>query len=410
MQQQTSIETISIPEGVKYIADNAFAKCNNLTSVTLPSSVTMVWASSFLACENLTEILVDDANTVYTSVDGVLFTKDMTEIVAYPYAKSGSSYTVPNGVTKIGDSALWCKNLTEIILPEGLKTISSTAFCDSKITSISIPSSVTYIGTHAFAKCKALKEVKFYGNAPECVVDTSVNRYNVFSETKVIVYYPYNATGWSELLNSNWSGDITWTAWDAENEHIHSFDEGKVTTEPTCSEKGVKTYTCTICSYTKTEEIATIEHTYDEGKVTTEPTCSTEGVKTYTCTKCGQTKTEDIATVAHTWAEDTAVPATLKENGHTAGYKCSVCGAVKEQDTIYRASKIKLSKTSYRYNGKKKTPKVVVKDSRGKTISSDNYTVKYYGNRRKVGKYKVTITFNGENYSGTKTLTFRIKR
>lgn len=77
--------------------------------------------------------------------------------------------------------------------------------------------------------------------------------------------------------------------------HVHTWDEGKVTTPATCKDEGVKTYTCTVCGETKTEAIAKLnEHTWDAGKVTKEATTEAEGEKTYTCTVCGATKTEVI--------------------------------------------------------------------------------------------------------------------
>ena len=83
----------------------------------------------------------------------------------------------------------------------------------------------------------------------------------------------------------------------------HTWDDGVVTTEPTCTEAGVKTYTCTVCKTTKTEEIAATGHVWDDGKVTTEPTCTEAGVKTYTCTKCSATKTETVAALGHVDAD-----------------------------------------------------------------------------------------------------------
>ena len=85
--------------------------------------------------------------------------------------------------------------------------------------------------------------------------------------------------------------------------HVHTWDEGKVTTEPTCTEAGVKTYTCTVCKETKTEAIAALGHKWDDGKVTTEPTCTEAGVKTYTCTVCKETKTEAVAVLGHVDAD-----------------------------------------------------------------------------------------------------------
>ncbi len=89
----------------------------------------------------------------------------------------------------------------------------------------------------------------------------------------------------------------------ADAPHVHTWDEGKVTTEPTCTKAGVKTYTCTVCKETKTEAIAALGHKWDDGKVTTEPTCTKVGVKTYTCTVCKETKTEAVAALGHVDAD-----------------------------------------------------------------------------------------------------------
>ena len=115
----------------------------------------------------------------------------------------------------------------------------------------------------------------------------------------------------------------------------HSYDEGAVTTAPTCTEAGVKTYTCTICGATREEEIAALGHSWDEGAVTTPPTCTETGVKTYTCIACGETWTEAIAATGHTEEIIEATPATCTEEGLTVGKRCSVCGEIiKKQETI----------------------------------------------------------------------------
>ena len=108
----------------------------------------------------------------------------------------------------------------------------------------------------------------------------------------------------------------------------HSWNEGEITTSPTCLNVGIKTYTCTVCNATKTEEIPATGHSWDEGKVTTAPTCNNTGVKTFTCTVCKETKTEAIDKTGHTPVEVAEQPATCTEAGHTAGTKCSVCGAI----------------------------------------------------------------------------------
>ena len=108
----------------------------------------------------------------------------------------------------------------------------------------------------------------------------------------------------------------------------HSWNEGEITTSPTCLNVGIKTYTCTVCNATKTEEIPATGHQWDEGKVTTAPTCNNTGVKTFTCTVCKETKTEAIDKTGHTPVEVAEQPATCTEAGYTAGTKCSVCGAI----------------------------------------------------------------------------------
>ena len=107
---------------------------------------------------------------------------------------------------------------------------------------------------------------------------------------------------------------------------------------------------------------------------------------------------------SHSYKTSTT-PATLKANGKITK-KCSVCGAT-STTTIYKPKTFKLSKTSYTYDKKAKKPKVTIKDSKGKTISSSYYTVSY-SNNKKVGTAKVKIKFK-KNYKGTKTLKFKIK-
>ena len=108
-----------------------------------------------------------------------------------------------------------------------------------------------------------------------------------------------------------------------------TYDEGTVTTEPTCGTEGVKTFTCTVCGHTYTEKVAATEnHAWDDGTVTKEATCTEKGVKTFNCKNCDATKTEDIAAKGHTEVEIPAVAPTCTEKGATAGVKCSECGTI----------------------------------------------------------------------------------
>ncbi|MCD7740704.1 MAG: fibronectin type III domain-containing protein [Ruminococcus sp.] len=102
----------------------------------------------------------------------------------------------------------------------------------------------------------------------------------------------------------------------------------EITKEATCTEDGVITYTCTACGDTYTEAITSAgSHTYDEGVVTTAATCTEDGVKTYTCTACGETYTEAIAATGHNYVAETTKEATTDEEGLIT-YTCSNCGDV----------------------------------------------------------------------------------
>ncbi|MBQ7670319.1 MAG: hypothetical protein IJS45_06315 [Clostridia bacterium] len=109
--------------------------------------------------------------------------------------------------------------------------------------------------------------------------------------------------------------------------HTHSWNSGVVTTPATCKAYGVKTYTCTGCGETYTEQIPKLAHTWNAGTVTTPATCKANGVKTYTCTACGTTYTEQIPKLSHMWDEGKiTLQPTYTEQG-VKTYTCTVCGA-----------------------------------------------------------------------------------
>lgn len=101
--------------------------------------------------------------------------------------------------------------------------------------------------------------------------------------------------------------------------------------EATCTDTGLTDGTrCSVCGTVikAQEEIPAKGHSWNEGEITTSPTCENAGVKTYTCTVCNATRTEAIDATGHTPVEVAEQPATCTEAGHTAGTKCSVCDAI----------------------------------------------------------------------------------
>ena len=175
---------------------------------------------------------------------------------------------------------------------------------------------------------------------------------------------------------------------------------------------------CDTCGYYKT-----VPHTHNLTLVAAKAATCTEGGKEayYKCEGCGKFYEDvlgtkeitdlaswgNIAKIAHT-TKQTVTKATPTANGKIVNY-CSVCKKTLSTTVIPKASSIKLKATSLTYNGKVRTPKVIVKDRTGKTlVKNTDYTVSYAKGRKYVGKYAVKITFKGK-YSGTKTLYFTIK-
>ena len=175
---------------------------------------------------------------------------------------------------------------------------------------------------------------------------------------------------------------------------------------------------CDTCGYYKT-----VPHTHNLTLVAAKAATCTEGGKEayYKCEGCGKFYEDvlgtkeitdlaswgNIAKIAHT-TKQTVTKATPTANGKIVNY-CSVCKKTLLTTVIPKASSIKLKATSLTYNGKVRTPKVIVKDRTGKTlVKNTDYTVSYAKGRKYVGKYAVKITFKGK-YSGTKTLYFTIK-
>ena len=138
-----------------------FVVCPHLTSITISSSVTSISDYAFYGCTSLTSIDVINTNTYYSSLDGVLFNKDQTIIILYPIGKTSSSYTIPNTVTTIGDSAfISCAGLTSITISDSVTSIGQGAFIRcTGLTSITITNSVTSIGNFVFFGCTGLSSI-----------------------------------------------------------------------------------------------------------------------------------------------------------------------------------------------------------------------------------------------------------
>ena len=124
-----NLESIDIPGSVETIGYDNFEFANSLTTATIPSSVKSIDTGVFASCQNLQEIIVDTNNQYYTSVDGVLYTKDKTHLVTYPAGKPDENVVIPNYVTSIGQCGVYgCNNIKSVVIPRRVESIGWFAF------------------------------------------------------------------------------------------------------------------------------------------------------------------------------------------------------------------------------------------------------------------------------------------
>ena len=154
----TGLTAVTFGSGLQSLGNGVFNSCSALTTVTVPASVTDISesANAFWDCEKLTAINVDDANANYSSDEGVVFDKAKTTLIFAPKANTRTTYTVPDSVTAIGDSA----------------------FVDNaKLTSVTIPATVTAIGESAFSGCLGITDV-YYAGTQEQWKAIALSNYN----------------------------------------------------------------------------------------------------------------------------------------------------------------------------------------------------------------------------------------
>ena len=394
------LTAITLPDGLQSLGRGAFDTCTSLTNTTLPAAITAVPGKCFADCTKL--LNVKYAGTVTAIGD-----------LAFESCKSLVTAPIPETVTTIDKAAFTgCTALTDVTIPAGVTAIPEDCFrgCTA-LADMKLPGTVTSVGHNAFTGCTALKDVRCYGAAP--AVEPGNSEAHSFEPAIVTIHYnPDPVYGWTLDADGKWQGytvsgkgaclhtgygttENTVPATCGEAGHVdticsncgdvvstkeipatgaHSWDNGTVTTEPTETTPGVRTFTCAVCGQTRTEAIpATGEHTFvftkniaptcttegydlytcsgcgatekrnskpalghkwDSGTVTTEPTETTPGVRTYTCTVCGEVKTEVIpATGAHTHKWD-AGKVTTEPTATTPGvrtYTCTVCGQTKSE-------------------------------------------------------------------------------
>lgn len=266
------IKEVVVAEGVTEIPNSAFQNYSNLQKITLSSTVRTLGTYAFAQNTNLKEV---NLNTELKHFGQCAFTESGFEEIILP----------PNAEYE-GDIFLYCKNLKSVTVPSGTTWVGNAQFygCTSLETLIleeGVPNPMSGLA----ADCSNLKYVWL----PKSVTQLPSGFINNTSNTCIV---GYKGTAAETYVNSPAGNKLTFHAIDGKD---HTFGEWQTVQNPTCTEKGLKKHTCTICHAERTQAVDATGHIWDNGKVTLEATEKAEGVKTYTCTVCNATKTETIA-------------------------------------------------------------------------------------------------------------------
>lgn len=192
-------ESVSIPNNidgvyVTKIGGLVFSDCTMLRDVFIPATVTDISSQLFDNCYELKKISVSGSSETFASVDGVLYSKDMTKLCFYPMGKTDAEYIIPDTVTEIGDFAFFkCSALTAVEIPESVERIGYEAFdfC-TQLASMTIPAKVSEIGDYAFYGCAALSAINV---AEENQYFTSTDGVLFDKEMTVLITYPEEKAG-----------------------------------------------------------------------------------------------------------------------------------------------------------------------------------------------------------------------
>ena len=311
------LTAITLPDGLQSLGRGAFDSCASLTNTTLPAAITSVPGKCFADCTKL--LNVKYAGTVTAIGD-----------LAFESCKALTAAPIPETVTAIDKAAFTgCTALTDVTIPAGVSTIPEDCFrgCTA-LADIDLPGTVTSVGHNAFTDCAALKDVRCYGAAP--AVEPGNSEAHSFEPATVTIHYN-PAMNWTLDADGKWQG---YTVSDKGVCTHTDYGTAERTVPATCGEAGRVDTICSNCGeVVSTRELPpTGAHDWGNGVVTTAPTETTPGVRTYTCTVCGDIREETIpATGAHDYQFTKNVAPTCTDGGYDL-YTCSGCGATERRN------------------------------------------------------------------------------
>lgn len=149
------LESVVCSDELESIGKYAFANCSSIAAFNIPNGVKSVGIGAFVNCKSLSSI--GSTSALFKSVNGVLYSHDMKDLLVYPCGKKDEKFAVPNGVQTIREAACAHACFNELVIPNSVVEIKDSAFaCCNNLTSVSIPGNVEIIGNSAFLKDSSL--------------------------------------------------------------------------------------------------------------------------------------------------------------------------------------------------------------------------------------------------------------
>jgi hypothetical protein len=198
----SSLTSIDLPENLETIGKNAFDQCGALKELSIPKKVSSIGSMEFYGCDSLEAFVVQQGNEYFSSIDGVLFDRNGTELLRCPEGEKFTSYTIPNGVTTIGKDAFHhCKKLKDIQIPTSVVSIGNNAFvfCES-LQAVYLPKNMEYVGDNAFGFCYSLTTISL----PRGEEFQSLYMVDGCKKLKTVIY-PGPKAEWTATDNVFWN-------------------------------------------------------------------------------------------------------------------------------------------------------------------------------------------------------------
>ena len=449
----TSLTEANLPDTVTIIKNSAFSGCSNLKKVNVTNPDCVLFQNAFMNCTSLTEITVPAGESVYGALNSKVF-YGCTSLTRITFLPRQSAIDVGNsafsgctalkeiyyaGTKEQWDSIHWypdndaaqnatvhynsiwglCGPNAEFVYnpAEKVLTISGTGGTDTclinplqrapwyhykdEIESVVIEEGISAIGSNTFYDHSKLQSITL----PNSLV---FFHGGVFNNTPLFtdVYYMGTESEWEKLEYSEFSDKTV-------HFHEHSFGDWQITTPATCTVKGEKARSCSVCGKKETEEIPTKEHSWGAWTVTKAATCTAAGTRVHTCSVCGAEETGTIDATEHKMTFFAAKAATTSATGNKAYYECSVCGKLfadkegKNETTLAKVTIAKLAvyTITYKLDGGKNGKNPASYNVTTATIALKNptktgYTFKgWYSD----AKFKTKVTQIAKGSTGNKT-------